>query len=191
MRKRIQAAWLTVLFGSAVSAGTAARAADGPLVHPLPTAGSALTAVPPTLPPSLPPPGAAAQAPIVTTGPVYAYGPVVQRSQPRQRTQKPNWSGRNIGRYNNLRPTAPYGMYQAQGFARPWQYARPRYDGMAPGAIAGNRQWRGNAAPYSTPYDGYRGPWTRPQSPNALAWYDRSGQQNDTPYRVRQPNWRY
>jgi hypothetical protein len=165
MRRRLQAVWLTILMGSVVSDGPAAWAADVQSPPPLQTA------------------GAVVQPPIVTSGPVYAYGPVIRQSKPRQRVQKPNWSGRNLGRYNNMRAAARYGTYQAQAGSRPWQYARPQYDGNTPA--------RANAAPYSAPYGGYRRPWATPQSPNALAWYDRGGPQNDAPYRVRQPNWRY
>jgi hypothetical protein len=190
MRKRIQAAWLTLLMGSAVSAvsGGAVRAADVPPPYGPATGAAALTALPPSMPPSMPQlAGAVAQGSIVTTGPVYAYGPIVQRSKPRQRVQRPNWSGRNIGRYDRTGTPPPYGAYQAQARAQPWQYARPRYDGNRPGYVP----WRGSPAAYAGPYGGTRGQWAGAQGPNAMAWYDRGGLQTEAPYRVRQPDWRY
>ena len=184
MQKRFlsQAAWLTMLMGSAFSGASEARAADVPL---------ATADLRPDIAGA--PPPAAAQAPIVTVGPVYAYGPVLQTPKPRQRARKPSWgSQNNTGRYNSMRTAAPYWNYQSQGSARPWPAAPPRY----------NLNSRWTNTPYR--YGRYQGPWqgpswqnrqrspqAGPQSPNALAWYDRGGRLIDTPDHVRQPNWRY
>jgi hypothetical protein len=180
MRKRIlsQAAWLTVLMGSVFSGSSSARAAGGPL----PTA-DLRRDIEGALPP------APVQAPIVTVGPVYAYGPVLQTPKPRQRARKPSWgSQNNTSRDNNMRTAAPYWHYQSQDSARPWQAVPPRY----------NLNPRWTNTPYR--YGGYPGPYwqnrqqsprIRSQSPNALAWYDRGGRPIDSPDRVRQPNWRY
>jgi hypothetical protein len=124
------------------------------------------------------------QVPTVTMGPVYAYGPILRPRNPgqnsRQRSQMPSWPNgneRNTGRNRN---------YQAQE-ARPWQGYPPRNNWNS--RWVGGEYWNGNQ--YDRPYGGYRAPWTRPQYPNAMAWYDRPPRQNSGDNRYRQPYWQY
>jgi hypothetical protein len=180
MRKRFlsQAAWLTMLMGSAFT-GATVRAADAPQPTDLRSGIAEAQATGQTT----------AQAPVVSAGPVFAYGPVIQAPKPRQRARKPNWGRQdntgqyNAGRSNGMRTAAPYGYNRSQGFVQPWQYAPPRYNW--------NPRWASNPYRY-----GDQTPWQNQQrsgsqSPNAMAWYNRGGRQVDAPDRSRQPNWRY
>jgi hypothetical protein len=124
------------------------------------------------------------QAPTVTVGPVYAYGPILRPRNPgqnsRQRAQMPNWPNgneRNGGRNRN---------YQAQE-TRPWQGYPPRNSWNS--RWVGGEYWGGNQ--YGRTYGGYRAPWTRSQDPNAMAWYDRPPRQSSGDSRYRQPSWQY
>jgi hypothetical protein len=189
MRKQIlsQAAWLTVLWGSAFST-SAAETESAPL-------SAARSSVADTLVPAAVP--GSAHPSIITTGPVYAYGPVIPAVKPRQRPRAPNWSGRNINNFSNMRAAEPYGSGHPQRYGRPWQAPpRPTWN-----------QYRNN--PYS--YDSNLTPWQeaqrrsqqnqwvrsqydqyyRSQNPRALAWYERGGRQYATPDRNRQPDGRY
>jgi hypothetical protein len=187
MRKRLlsRTAWLTILMGSMVSGVITTQAAD--VLVP-----SADPRAQPN-PPSHVPASAAAAAPIVTAGPIYAYGPIIQSAKPRQRARRPYWGNQNNSRSNGMRTAAPYWNDGSQGATRPWQSAPqsapPRY----------NWSSRSNNNPYRYGYQGpwqdqQQRPWTSPQNPNALAWYERGERRVDAPDRARQPsqpNWRY
>ncbi len=191
MRTRFlsQAAWLTMLMGTAFSV---AKAADVPKADlrsgvaeaqtlaqsAAQSAGQATTQPAAPLPP---------QQAIVTAGPIYAYGPVIQTAKPRQRARTPNRGNSNdYGRSNGMRTAAPYWNERAQGFAQPWQYGPPRYNSYA--------RWNNN--PYRYGYPGPSQNWRQypsngSQNQNSMAWYDRNGRPIDTPDRSRPSNWRY
>jgi hypothetical protein len=181
-----RAAWLSMMIGSVLTGTASAQAGDAalPVAEPRNNVADVAATSATTV-----------QAPVVATGPVYAYGPVIQRAQPRQRQQAPNVGGRNFSRYNfsrygGMRTAGPYRTYQTPGYPPNWQFARPRSNQNMPQNATGNT-WRGNVAPNYNPYGSYRGQWASRQNPNSLAWYDRGGRQTDAPNWVRQPNWRY
>jgi hypothetical protein len=156
-------ALVTALMGSSVAAATfstTARAADFAADQSASVAADSKS-VPPA---------------VVTVGPVYAFGPVIESQRqrtPRQRSGEADWSRRR----NNGSSPPRYSDYQAQRGFRPWQAYPPR------------STWNSQT---SNPYRyGYQRPWPPADTRNTLAWFDPPYRRNGDQSRYRQPYWRY
>ena len=160
---------LAVLMGSSVVGATfsvAARAADVATDQST-SAATGQHPVPPA---------------IVTTGPVYAFGPVLQTTKPRAPRQnwsdQPNGANRNAGRNYGMLQPAPYRRYQGPATTRPWQPYPPRGNWNSPGMNNPNQY-------------GYQSHYRRPHTSDARDWFDPPYRQNGEHARYRQQYWRY
>jgi hypothetical protein len=205
-------AWLSLLMGStfaATIAGVSASWADVPAataVQQSQTVDGQLAAALPTRAVQ-----AAGQAPIITNGPVYAYGPVIQTAKPRQRSRQSNGNSGSGAPYYGPRTAKPYGTYRTQAYRRPQAPYGAQPWGQS-GGQPGGQPWQSAQStdgywrwqPRRNPQSGEPRRANRSLNTEGFASYNRGGPQakaavtappNGQDYyhadQTRQPNWRY